>query len=323
MDLQCIGQMNTGTFCFCLQACWLKSCDGPPLADSGQIILEQPRPRPISLATINSSQIDSHCRDTTEETKTASASESRSLYSDTIQVNNQIPAGKAAEELTNAVCMNSVCRLFQNAGVPDGLSQTYSSIVLQLNSMSSSCNSSSHSIDAMANYLWLFHFTFTRDEAGGITTGLGNLIHEIVEGFNEENSSTIPFDSSFGVDRDHYLLLYIVSGWLGCEFRRAQHSVAGKVEEFKRQFLHSMSQLPPCQTILNTIYPAFMHRLLHAWLGEDTSHTTDTQSDTDHSYIGSVHPGVHLRRIQLLLEVATGSLISPLSHIVNYELNKQ
>ena len=135
-------------------------------------------------------------------------------------------------------------------------------------------------------------------------------------------------DDMFGLPRQKFALLYVVSEWLGREYHKLELLISERVENFKKENLMAMDSLPPSESTIDMLFPSFMKQLLVNWLqgprGSDT--ITLASAFADHTY----SPPVKVCRVegnssterplfplvQLILEFATDSLVSGVAHVV-------
>ena len=134
-------------------------------------------------------------------------------------------------------------------------------------------------------------------------------------------------DETFGLSKEKYTLMYVVSEWLGKEYHKLESPISKKVEFFKKQNLTAIDSLPPSESTIDMLFPSFMKQLLVCWLGaiEDSVPSLDSSTAVafaDHNY----SPPAKVRRagcnrplfplVQLILEFATDSLVSGVAHVV-------
>ena len=137
-------------------------------------------------------------------------------------------------------------------------------------------------------------------------------------------------EDTFGLPREKYALLYIVSEWLGKEYYKMESEISKKVEVFKTENLTTIDSLPPSESTIDMLFPAFMKQLLVCWLGAsaDRELSLDWLAAAplaDHNY----SPPAKMRKtgscssdqpvypiVQLILEFATNSLVSGVAHVI-------
>ena len=141
-------------------------------------------------------------------------------------------------------------------------------------------------------------------------------------------------DDTFGLEREKFALLYVVSEWLGKEYHQLESAISKRVENFKKENLMAMDNLPPSESTIDMLFPVFMKQLLVNWLhGPRDSETVSldwlaASAFADHNY----SPPVKVCRtdgsgsscserplfplVQLILEFATDSLVSGVAHVV-------
>ena len=138
-------------------------------------------------------------------------------------------------------------------------------------------------------------------------------------------------DDTFGLSREKYTMLYVVSEWLGKEYHKLESAISKKVEIFKKENLTTIDSLPPSESTIDMLFPSFMKQLLVCWLGatEDLAVLNldwlTATAFADHNY----SPPAKMRKsascnndrplfplVQLILEFATDSLVSGVAHVV-------
>lgn len=140
-------------------------------------------------------------------------------------------------------------------------------------------------------------------------------------------------DDTFGLPREKYALLYVVSEWLGREYHKLEKTINKRVENFKKENLMSVDSLPPSESTIDMLFPSFMKQLLVCWLDSSNDQKDKAlnwlaaSAFADHNYsppakmckmasgsAGGDRPLFPL--VQLILEFATDSLVSGVAHVV-------
>lgn len=138
-------------------------------------------------------------------------------------------------------------------------------------------------------------------------------------------------DDTFGLPREKYALLYVVSEWLGKEYYKLESEISKKVDMFKQENLTTIDSLPPSESTIDMLFPSFMKQLLVCWLGASGDHEglmldwLSASAFADHNYsprakkskTGSCDTDRPLfPLVQLILEFATNSLVSGVAHVI-------
>ncbi|KAL3856466.1 hypothetical protein ACJMK2_011220 [Sinanodonta woodiana] len=139
---------------------------------------------------------------------------------------------------------------------------------------------------------------------------------------------------TFGMERQKFLLLQIISDWLGKEFHSLEKEIAKRVDLFKKENINAIDNLPPSQVIIDTLFPSFMKQLIINWLGisekSDQDNTDLFCFEYDHDYSPKIKkPRASVTSsvtgesqspfyplVQLILEFASNSLVSGVAHVV-------
>ncbi|XP_043924839.1 uncharacterized protein LOC122799682 [Protopterus annectens] len=98
-------------------------------------------------------------------------------------------------------------------------------------------------------------------------------------------------------------LLYTISGWLGDKFCSANLSISRQVEEFKRSHIDHITDLPPAEVLVSSLFPEAMKILLLNWMG--------LNNDLDIWKRHSEYP-----ILLLILEFANHNLITGVAHVL-------
>jgi len=135
--------------------------------------------------------------------------------------------------------------------------------------------------------------------------------------------------------------LRLVCDWLGGEFASLRATINQRVEMFKADNIHHISDLPSPAAVVRHLFPHCMTMLMLRWMNSTLSSDNVTlltggnvvgfesvgdslptlqvwkQSKLDHSYVISdcQQPGL-FSFIQLILEFANGCLVSGISHVL-------
>ncbi|XP_052224274.1 uncharacterized protein LOC127839913 isoform X2 [Dreissena polymorpha] len=130
-------------------------------------------------------------------------------------------------------------------------------------------------------------------------------------------------DSSYGMDENHFSLMCIMCTKVGEEFNKVRPFIKQKADTFKQENLLRLNELPSSIEIIDQLFPSFMVSLVVNWVRE-----TQTACERDHTYTeGEGGADLDIQReakqVQLILELCTGSLISSLAHLVQYQCSKQ
>ena len=161
----------------------------------------------------------------------------------------------------------------------------------------------------------------------------GFVLFEMMDQFLATMRSEMYDDTTedlFGLSRQKFALLYIVSEWLGGEYHKLASAISERVENFKKENLMAMDSLPPSESTIDMLFPSFMKQLLVNWIQEPNSQNEPVviaSAFADHTYSppwpvkvckvdgdNSERPLFPL--VQLILEFATDSLVSGVAHVV-------
>ncbi|XP_052797491.1 uncharacterized protein LOC128229724 [Mya arenaria] len=233
-----------------------------------------------------------------------------------------------SSDFKESLTSTGVLYMLECAGISVELAHSLTTMIFQLHEVYSQ-NRDLHGIDIeiITKYFCFFHFMLTGSGHYDSETdkGVFKFIENFVQLFSGEDISSIPMDKSLstpeGITEEHFKLLYIVSHWLGMEYRKLKPLIQNNVDQFKRQNIHSIDTLPPSEAIIDDLFPVFMKQLLVNWTDVDDSVTEDDTEDEnidEHSY-STAGFSKQLKLVQVILELATGSLISATSHFVNYK----
>lgn len=141
------------------------------------------------------------------------------------------------------------------------------------------------------------------------------------------DSRTLEHSISYDIKEEKYILLGLVSEWLGNEYHNLECQIGQKVKKFKEQNILSIYSLPSSENIVNTLFPAFMKTFIMNWLGFSEK-GIKADSCIDHCYtFSTVNPSLNQKTnfplVQLMLEFGTNCLISGITHVVLCRLKAQ
>ena len=131
------------------------------------------------------------------------------------------------------------------------------------------------------------------------------------------------FRNMFGMSRERFILLQLISEWLGKEFHDLEGLIKENVEIFKKDNIMCIDSLPSPETIIKTLFPSFMTTFVINWLGfqneDDTLHNK-SEATSDHCYTQVTklkgQANINYQLVQLILEFGSNCLISGIGHVV-------
>lgn len=152
-----------------------------------------------------------------------------------------------------------------------------------------------------------------------------DIIHEFLLLLKQDTSELV-FDNLFGLSRDKYVFLYVLSDWLGKQFHDLEPQIVQKVDLFKKLTLQTIDNLPPAEKLIDLLFPHCMKILLVNWLGE--AQCREGFKSDDHCYtppakVQKMSIGPNYTVVQLMLEFGTNCLISGIAHVVYSRLHLQ
>ncbi|KAL4223771.1 hypothetical protein ACF0H5_017237 [Mactra antiquata] len=149
-------------------------------------------------------------------------------------------------------------------------------------------------------------------------------------------SPTSTENNSFNIPNYKFILLYLISDWLGHEYQALESQIAEKVYKFKQENIMTIDLLPSSENLTDTLFPSFMKLFIENWCGfgesrksasNETRHNAgpDSEIGADHCYSEPMrvvrdtnHP-----LVLLMLEFGSNSLISGIAHVVFSRLKAQ
>ena len=154
-----------------------------------------------------------------------------------------------------------------------------------------------------------------------------------------DTTSVKHFANDFNVPVNKNIFLGLISEWLGKEFRTFHSLISHKVEEFKKENIDSINNLPSPQALMSQLFPQSMLLLIANWMGPfgvGSGVPDQVQAHmgppVDHTYspppaASQATPSSSCRQvappdetlyqiIQLILEFANNTLISGVAHVV-------
>lgn len=155
------------------------------------------------------------------------------------------------------------------------------------------------------------------------------------EHFNPQNSFPVQLLDKYlktvegSLSKNHFDIpckretaLCIMSDWLGKQFHGMESAVSVKVDQFKKDHISCIDNLPPSENIIKTLFPVSMTQLVSNWIGLNSENVCADVSDHDYGPPEKRIRGAGLQDwslypvIQLLLEFANNSLVSGVAHVV-------
>ncbi|XP_046569787.1 LOW QUALITY PROTEIN: uncharacterized protein LOC124278081 [Haliotis rubra] len=125
---------------------------------------------------------------------------------------------------------------------------------------------------------------------------------------------------AFNIPTRKNIALCVVAEWLGQEFHNLERNIAKRVDAFKKEHINCIDNLPPAESIVTSLFPTAMKRLLSRWIGLNQLHSADCMNQ-DHNYSPPDKRQPEQTRnlfplIQIILEFANNALISGTAHVV-------
>ncbi|XP_046365701.1 uncharacterized protein LOC124141693 [Haliotis rufescens] len=125
---------------------------------------------------------------------------------------------------------------------------------------------------------------------------------------------------AFNIPMRKNIALCVVAEWLGQEFHNFERNIAKRADAFKKEHINCIDNLPPAESIVTSLFPTAMKRLLSRWIGLNQLHTADCMNQ-DHNYSPPDKRQPEQTRnlfplIQIILEFANNALISGTAHVV-------
>lgn len=155
------------------------------------------------------------------------------------------------------------------------------------------------------------------DDSRSVCSMLFSSMEEFLNILHPEENDFLPAVNGFGHTREKSVLLYVLSDWLGKEFRAMEGAVRVRTDSFKQKNLFKIDSLPPNEQLVKTLFPSCMEIFISNWIGGVGSHVSP---DHTYTFVNEHESEMKTRQLQLILELGTSCLVSGLSHVVFSEL---
>lgn len=171
--------------------------------------------------------------------------------------------------------------------------------------------------DLMVVLKYLSFIITLPDDSRRFCSMLFSSMEEFVNILHTEENDFLPAVNGFGLTREKSVLLYVLSDWLGKEFRAMEGAVGVRTNAFKQKNLFKIDSLPPNEQLVKTLFPSCMEIFISNWIGGVGS---PVSPDHTYTFVNKHESEMKTRQLQLILEVGTNCLVSGLSHVVFSEL---
>jgi hypothetical protein len=170
---------------------------------------------------------------------------------------------------------------------------------------------------------------FMNSQETDLFVNFGSVLFKIMEEFlllvTMDDELPDAFKNTSRMPQERFILLHLLSDWVGKEFHDLEGVIKENVETFKKDNITCIDSLPSAETITKTLFPSFMRIFVTNWLGfknEDSllHQNSETSSMSDHCYtqVEKVkgQGSINYQLVQLILEFGSNCLISGIGHVV-------